>query len=511
MKFKRIISILAGTALAAALLTGCGTQSASTSSQTAAAGGAAGEKDQTDGTAVETVSVAMVTVSDISDMDEIVARCNDILAPKGIALELIPLEFADYVSTINMTLSGGDNSIDLFNRVWCPGLTTLAAQGQVLNISDLLDQYGQGILELIDPAVMQCTYVNDGYYGVPTYGTVGLGTEYLVRTDIAENLESFQSSVDGYDSLTPIFAEIKEKYPEYSIVPTGQDGRFTSMMDVDKLGNQECLGVLMHYGENLNVENYFESEDFYDFATLMHEWQEAGYFISDPLNQADGANAAIMNGVSAGSFHDGASAEMSAAAMSSTTNVALTGIQVTKALASTATCTNSAWCVNAATSHPEAAVKMLNELYTNEEVIKLLCNGLEGIDYVVEDGVSVYPEGKDTTNVGWPAANGWFFPNATLSWPAAPNPADLYDQYAVANDNAINSQALGFVFDTSNVTDEITACTNVVAQYLPALMCGLVDVDSSISDFNAALYAGGLQAIMDEEQSQLDAWAAARE
>ena len=57
--------------------------------------------------------------------------------------------------------------------------------------------------------------------------------------------------------------------------------------------------------------------------------------------------------------------------------------------------------------------------------------------------------------------------------------------------------------------NEIVALTNVFEQYAYPLMCGSVDVDSTLEEFNRALYDAGLQAVMDEKQTQLDAWIAA--
>lgn len=50
----------------------------------------------------------------------------------------------------------------------------------------------------------------------------------------------------------------------------------------------------------------------------------------------------------------------------------------------------------------------------------------------------------------------------------------------------------------------VTMISNVVNQYLNSLICGSVDVDSTLAAFNADLYAAGLQTIIDAKQAQLD-------
>lgn len=41
-------------------------------------------------------------------------------------------------------------------------------------------------------------------------------------------------------------------------------------------------------------------------------------------------------------------------------------------------------------------------------------------------------------------------------------------------------------------------------------MCGSVDVDSTLEEFNKALEAAGLQTVMDAKREQLDAWLASK-
>ena len=74
--------------------------------------------------------------------------------------------------------------------------------------------------------------------------------------------------------------------------------------------------------------------------------------------------------------------------------------------------------------------------------------------------------------------------------------------------SATLSPAMGFTFDPSNVTDEITACTNVVSQYYNTIVLGLDDTQTLLEQFRKELHDVGIDAIIEEKQAQLDAWAA---
>ena len=87
---------------------------------------------------------------------------------------------------------------------------------------------------------------------------------------------------------------------------------------------------------------------------------------------------------------------------------------------------------------------------------------------------------------------------------------DLAERVKQLNTEAKPSLALGFVFDSSAVTNQITACANVIAQYYVPLMYGEVDIDEYLPIFNQALHDAGIDDIIAAKQEQLDAWLTAK-
>ena len=55
---------------------------------------------------------------------------------------------------------------------------------------------------------------------------------------------------------------------------------------------------------------------------------------------------------------------------------------------------------------------------------------------------------------------------------------------------------------------EIAACTNVVNKYHKALVCGALDPETTLPQFNQELKDAGIDVIIEEKQAQLDAWLA---
>ena len=73
---------------------------------------------------------------------------------------------------------------------------------------------------------------------------------------------------------------------------------------------------------------------------------------------------------------------------------------------------------------------------------------------------------------------------------------------------------MGFVFDSTPVTNEIAACTNVVAEFSDDLVKGQLgseeEVREVVAEFNEKLTDNGVDTIVAEVQKQIDAWIAAK-
>ena len=62
----------------------------------------------------------------------------------------------------------------------------------------------------------------------------------------------------------------------------------------------------------------------------------------------------------------------------------------------------------------------------------------------------------------------------------------------------------------SNVNTEISALTNIVAEYASALETGMVNTEEKIPEFLDALKANGVDSLLEEIQAQLDVWEAVK-
>lgn len=66
------------------------------------------------------------------------------------------------------------------------------------------------------------------------------------------------------------------------------------------------------------------------------------------------------------------------------------------------------------------------------------------------------------------------------------------------------TQGVGFVYNPESQSTRITAIQAVVAQYLPSLESGSVDLDTYYPEFIDALKAAGVDEVIADKQQQFD-------
>ena len=156
----------------------------------------------------------------------------------------------------------------------------------------------------------------------------------------------------------------------------------------------------------------------------------------------------------------------------------------------------------------------MNYVFTSREFNDTINWGVEGIDWVESDdpskNVATYPEGMTAENATYHNSYGWAYPNERVAHVWDNNKPDMYTRiYPEAEAASKRSKAYGFQFVNSGWVDTEGAFKNIFDEYLYTIAAGAVaDPAASIKEFNDKLYASGLKEYMEEQQKQLDAWAA---
>ncbi len=518
---KKLIASLLTIVMVVMLFSGCGSSANKTDDNTKTdktdETGNTGNTDKTDNKDAESedypvIKAVYAVVFPSPDEEAIEEELNKILREKAHAeIDLVGIEFGNWATQLNLMLTGGgSDSIDLFNSFWYTSVSNLVSNGQVMKLDDLLASDGSDIKNLFADGLevfLNCGVVDGVQYGIPSmysYSTENL--YYAKKEDVAKaNID--WSQVNSIDAMSEAILKIKEANPDSYFIP-GATEPYWIPKSIDYLGDTNYLGVLTNPTESTTVENYYKSDYFLNFLSHVKKWKEAGVFSPDPLSNSNPTLMNLLMGVSNGTPGYAWDAAVSMEATIAQNGIDLDGTNVTEALSTTSDATTYMWHISSFSKNPEAAMRILNVLYTDPVAAQLVANGIEGLTYELnEDGQMVYPEGANgMADLGWAAASMAYWPNVMLCKTWYYEPADIYDQMLEKNKTSNKSLALGFMFDSTEVADQMASCANVIAQYYTPIMYGEVDIDTTLADFQSALEKAGINDIIEAKQTQLNAW-----
>ncbi len=446
---------------------------------------------------------------DLADVQDAV---NEILIPKtGVEVELVISDFGSYSSTMTTALAGGEqfDIISTLNMDY----PTLVNQGYLLDLEadNLMQENGAEIYEAVEEAYLNACRINGSLYGLPGNRDYAQGRFCMIFGKSFLDGIGYEPPADAgeiipitLEELENIMAQLHEAYPDVEVFrpASGDFGQYTN---IDLLGGNN-FGVLENYGQGTQVVNLFETEDYRAFCELMYSWNQAGYISKDAATDDTSTPVLVKAGTTMSYLTAGKPGIKVQEELNCGTEVLC--FQIRDDFISSSGVTGWTNAIPYTTGNAQAAMKVLQEIYTNPEIADLVVYGIENVHYVIdEDGLL---DSSSAERSGKYATLGWLYPNEYITTVTSGNRTDLWEAMADFNNNAIQSAALGFSFDTSSVLTEFAECTNKYNEYSKQLEFGFVDPDIGIAELAAELDSAGIDKIIAEKQSQLDAWLAAR-
>lgn len=279
--------------------------------------------------------------------------------------------------------------------------------------------------------------------------------------------------------------------------------------EVDMLTDTSGVGVVI--GDRGEVVNLYDTPEFKEAVMIMHDWYNKGYLQRDAATAMSPFSEMIAAGRGF-SYTAGYGGQAAHVQMSSLMGKNIEMKRIAPFYFDTAAVNGVVWMVNGGTKVPEASVKLLNLIFTDEQVLNTLLWGLEDRDYVkVGDRHVKFPEGKNADTVDYTAyiSSGIIGSESLQFQVEGIDLADI-DLKIRENKETKRSPYFGFIFDQSSVRVEMSAISNVISQYLSGLETGSLDPETTIPKFVEALNNAGAQNVIKAKQEQLDAWIAAQ-
>ena len=508
---KRLISLLAVISMTAGLLTGCGGKATDAEQNVPSTAGTEetaqnGEDGMWDGETDHIIMTYLTLGNTPADLQMVQDAINERTIPEiGVEVEMKAVSAFDAFSQFPTWLVSGE-TIDLMMPL-LQDLNPYINQGLIMPLNDLIKENAPYIQELTDQGYSFASNntVNGNIYSILQIPNVtGAGGGFLIQTEYLNEIgyEIEEGKVYTEDDLTDIFAKIKELHPD--MYPCGEvtTGRSDSQFNYaggiyDALGAKSYTGVLFGT-EGEEVIDLYETDEYMSHLKHLREWYQAGYIYPDATT-TDATNVSLLaSKVSAGYFMVSAPVQVK----DDQTMIRLSELfQSSQGM--------GGWVVPATSKEPEAAMRFLNLMYKDVDLMNLLQWGIEGTHYVMLDetsGLIGFPEGIDANSSGYYNTLGLYGDSRKIyTWTEGNDQAanDNYSAEAMKNP----TKGVGMIYNPSDeMNAKIAALGAVAAEYIPALESGSVDPEVYCPQFVQALKDAGLEDVMKEKQEQFDAW-----
>lgn len=449
---------------------------------------------------VKTVNVHIPTVYDLPDAQKVEDEINKITEEKyKIRLDLNFITTGNWLQQSNLLFTGDEADVI---AVYSTPLTTYVKNGQLVDLTEYYDKASDAFKAVWSQEEMQGTTVNGKIYAVPNMRNFGNYFGLNIESDIAAEFGIEEGQKLTMEDVDTFLRAAHEKYPDrYALAPQGTD-TIIGQWSWDGLGDSKYIGVLPECGQSTEVQNLFDTKDFREFCTWTRAWYKDGLIMQDILSNTQPWQTMIGN-------------KQAIACLDNYGVNGLNGMIRTVILDKWAVANSySELCygINMNSKDKDAAWEVMEILYTDAEVSKLLNDGIEGTHYVKnDDGTISFPDGKTAADCGYGMADEyWITPYSANSLPLDVNGASFFEDLLKFNEETMKSKAFGFAFDTTEVADQYAACCSVMDKYYKALMSGTVDVESTIEQADKEFEAAGLNDIIKAKQEQLDTFLAGR-
>jgi maltose-binding protein MalE len=459
-------------------------------------------------------------------LEAMLEKLNAILTEKVNAeLEIQYVEWADWQTQYNLLLASGDDTIDLITTAtdWLDAWPNIKKGSFMPLTEDMLKTYAPQTFATV-PAENwdKCSYDGQIYLVPEDNYTQYTNHGLYYRGDWAK--EFGLSTVSSFADFGKYLQGVKDN--KQDVVPWDVSGTAAN-------GNALAGGYIQSNTSNIVIEGvpiglstlfygsskddlytvvspYMDGTTFEDFAVMMKQWADAGYWREDVLNYDGDTREEFKAGQTGADQHH---TQTYVTDVRPNMDIKQPGSEVqmfsfsepSKNLVKTSI-THGCVAIGANSKHPERALMVYDLLRNDEECYRLINYGIEGSDYIItSDGKLDRPEGWDKS-VDSLDSNFWCGRNDDLELENAQNFAGTADIYANYDTYAIDYPYGKFVFDNSNVSTQIAAMADVCANYIPRIAFGKVDDPKAlVAEFREQLKAAGYDDVLKEVQNQLNA------
>ena len=530
---KKIVALLMALVLVFAM-TACSTTETPAESPAATDGGS--EPAATDDGAAEeapaasgdvyTLTYYMYGMQDNAVRESVQEAINAHVEPLiGANINFVVVSAGDWNARAVTALQAGEK-IDIFFTADWQGYVNEVTRNLLLPLNDdngangnLLEQYGQGILETLNPAFITGTQINGVNYAVPTNKELCVPMGFIVNMDAANEvgLTDPTTQITCLEDFEPYLAAYKELHPElYGFLSDGGWG------DEPWVANQVngLTGNLIAQKYDPDENGVFdetwysvwETEENRNHVNTMYKWFQAGYIHPDsPLSTFDvNTSAPFAAGewlfISAPLKGENIKAQ-EMMITSGNLDLNLQEVYMQGKVMITTHAGGSMLAIPQTSENPVKAMQYINLMHTDTELLDMMLYGVQGVQWeFAEDGR------VELLDPSWYGVHGgaWTMGNTAIQDVTTDEDPEKNQKLQDYSADAIPHVALGFRYIIpTELENQLAAVVNVQDAMNRSLLTGAVDPATTLDQYVADLKAAGLDDLKADIERQYAEWKAA--
>lgn len=455
--------------------------------------------------------------------EKMLEKLNAILTEKVNAeLEIYYIEWTDYMTKYNLTLAQMDGTVDLVGTAtdWLDAWPN-SKNGAFMALSeDMLKKYAPKTWESVSQEHWDmCKYDGDIYFMPEDNYAQWTNHGFMYRGDWAKEA-GLADGVHSWDQLTAYLKWVKANKP--GVIPWDSDA-------AKSLQNQMSFGYIASHTPYVQLDGvgvdlfggsrkdlykiyspYYTGNELVEFAKLMKDWDSAGIWKTDVLNNSSSNRDEFYLGQTACDQHHTETwygtvrPRMEEDQPGSDVGFFWFGEEIGNVTG--LSISHGAMALSAASKNPERALMVYDLLRNDPECYNLFNYGIEGVQYeVLPNGTRQKPASYDndldaiTTNYWWGRNDDLEIRDSQRAWAQ-------YDEIVKAYDAAKIDYPYGqLVLEIDSIRSEIDNMNDVFANYMPRICYGKFDnAEAIVKEFRAALKAAGIENVIAEIQRQID-------
>lgn len=434
------------------------------------------------------------------DVASVMEEVNKITVPAiGAKVDLRFIDQGAYSEKMKMMMASG-TEFDLCFTGYVNSYTSAAQRGGLLSLDDYLKDMPE-LYNSIPDYTWKTVKYNGSIYAVPNLQVTALQMNFYTFKDLADKygLTEKLKPLEKIDLATmeEYLQKIKDNEPSYYPVRFNYD---TSFFQIEPYSDSVMSGVSAYYDKNgklKEITNRMYHDKMEWALEKAKEWYDRGFVREDIISMSSdtaehnaGKYACWMEKWKPGILQEHlqkfgkevVSYQLSNNTYPSHAPDAMTGISRTS-------------------KHPELAIKLIELVNTNKELYNLICFGVEGKHYNLDenDRVVYNDEGGYIPKACWKFGNQF---NAML---LPGQPEDVWEQTKLMNDTAIRSPLAGFNVDQSTITSEIASVASVESEF-SKMTKGAGYKKSTFEAYTKKMKEAGIDTILKEINRQYKQW-----